>query len=199
MGKEIKKYKLGIMSSVWYVEAPSVDVASVALILYLKTNAPVANYSSNGDGSQEQSQFFMAGMDGTLTDKIGEFMAHGDNPEKVRAAYQTITEAAMTSNTQGDTPPIQPDDLEARIAKELKHTLKLVPQSQRELFTFELARWHQQALERERLEARVDEVMKAQALNLYTSPTGHHANKRLKQHCENRLSTLTNKDKDNDK
>ncbi|HEU5187080.1 MAG TPA: hypothetical protein VFT87_01110 [Candidatus Saccharimonadales bacterium] len=88
-----KKYKLGVMSSCWYVEAPSLDIASIALILYLKTNAPVANYSSNEDGSQEQSQFFMAGMDGTLTDKIGEFMARDDNPEKVRTAYQTITEA----------------------------------------------------------------------------------------------------------
>lgn len=34
------------------------------------------------------------------------------------------------------------EDLEVTIATELKHTLKLVPESQRELFVFELAKWH---------------------------------------------------------
>lgn len=35
----------------------------------------------------------------------------------------------------------QDEELEAQLAQDLKHTLKLVPQSQRELFTFELARY----------------------------------------------------------
>lgn len=35
------------------------------------------------------------------------------------------------------------EQLEAKLSAELKHTLKLVPQSQRELFVFELARWYQ--------------------------------------------------------
>lgn len=34
------------------------------------------------------------------------------------------------------------DELEVKLATELKHTLKLVPESQRELFVFELARWY---------------------------------------------------------
>lgn len=33
------------------------------------------------------------------------------------------------------------EELEAQLAKDLGHTLKLVPQSQRELFVFELARY----------------------------------------------------------
>ena len=38
--------------------------------------------------------------------------------------------------------PQSQDELEATLATELKHTLKLVPESQRELFIFELAKWY---------------------------------------------------------
>ncbi len=38
--------------------------------------------------------------------------------------------------------PTELGQVEPRLASELKHTLKLVPQSQRELFITELARWY---------------------------------------------------------
>lgn len=43
------------------------------------------------------------------------------------------------------TQPTDTEGLEQRLATELRHTLKLVPQSQRELFVAELARWYQRA------------------------------------------------------
>jgi hypothetical protein len=48
----MNKYKLGIMSSTWWITAPTLDIAVVTLRLATETTAPIVCYSTN-----EQSTF----------------------------------------------------------------------------------------------------------------------------------------------
>lgn len=81
----MNKYKLGIMSSTWEIEAPNVDVATCALYLHTQSGAPIACYLPEG----EKSKFSV--MLGDDKKKMREFQLFMDeNQKEIREAYKTI-------------------------------------------------------------------------------------------------------------
>jgi hypothetical protein len=84
------------------------------------------------------------------------------------------------------------DELEVKLATELKHTLKLVPESQRELFVFELARWYS----RERTAAQTELLDEFQAI--LDKGTWTSLPDRVEHLIRTYRTKLTGEDKDNE-
>jgi len=77
-----------------------------------------------------------------LTNIKGSLCACGHNDAMHNFGHSDCNYCECRSFTSQ--PVSHTDLLEAKIASELKHTLKLVPSSQRELFVYELAKWYDQ-------------------------------------------------------
>ena len=73
------KYEIGIMSSKWIVEAPSLDVAIITVRLATKTSAPIVCYNS-----EEQSKF-------SFEYTVQEFKDFCDeHVDDIRVAYRAM-------------------------------------------------------------------------------------------------------------
>lgn len=81
----LKKYEVGIMSSKWIIEAPSLDVATMVVRISQQTNAPVVCYNSD-----EQSKFAM--MDGSTEAEFKAFC--DDNIDEIRIAYRNMEQVS---------------------------------------------------------------------------------------------------------
>lgn len=77
----MKKYDLGIMSSKWSIEAPSLDIAVATLRIASKTTAPIIAYNT-----QLVSKFM------TTTACSLETWENfvDDNVDEIRIAYRTM-------------------------------------------------------------------------------------------------------------
>lgn len=84
----MQTYRTGIMSTVIQLEAPNTDVATVASILYFRSNAPIVFYNSPNDPMPSKwCKAFMAGDPGPEMVKEFEALAASD---AVKTAYSTI-------------------------------------------------------------------------------------------------------------
>lgn len=79
----MSKYRIGIMSETWDVEAPSVDVAVMALRIWGGyPTIPIANYSG-----EEQSKFMnLLGATDETTKIVDEFVT--ENKDDIRNAIK---------------------------------------------------------------------------------------------------------------
>jgi hypothetical protein len=77
----MSKYEVGIMSSKWVIEAPSLDIAVVTLRLAQRTSAPIVCYNT-----PMQSRFMM--VDNYADETLKNFL--DTNADEVRIAYRTM-------------------------------------------------------------------------------------------------------------
>ena len=83
----MSKYKLGIMSNVWEVEAPDVDTAVVALRLWGEyATIPIANYS---DGNQSKFMNLLGATDQELQ-PLRDFIK--GNTQNIKKTISSISE-----------------------------------------------------------------------------------------------------------
>lgn len=77
----MKKYEVGIMSSKWVIEAPSLDVAVIVVRLAQKTSAPIVCYNT-----PMQSRFMTT--EGYSLDTFEKFL--DEHVDDIRIAYRTM-------------------------------------------------------------------------------------------------------------
>ena len=84
----MSKYKIGIMSETWNVEASNVDVAVMALRIWGEyPTIPIANYSSD-----EQSKFMnLLGATDKTAEVVGEFIKA--NKDDIKSAINSLKSA----------------------------------------------------------------------------------------------------------
>lgn len=81
----LKKYKVGVMSNVWEIEAENADIAVASTMIWLQSGAPVAIYDS------EETSQFQAGEFGADVKALENFIE--DNKSSIKEAIKTIKES----------------------------------------------------------------------------------------------------------
>lgn len=77
----MKTYSIGIMSSKWNIQAPSVDIAVATVRLSQKTTAPVVCYNDKDQGKFASFEWYT----------IAEWKSFLDeNVDEIRIAYKTM-------------------------------------------------------------------------------------------------------------
>ena len=77
----MKKYKLGIMTNCWTVEATNLDIAVVVIRLFTQSSVPVAIYSP-----EEESQFSF--VDDKSAKNLESFLL--ENKVSIKTAFKTL-------------------------------------------------------------------------------------------------------------
>lgn len=81
----MKVYELGIMSSKWQVTAPSLDIATLVIAIYVGSAAPIVCYNDD-----ERSKFSY-GTNYTQAEAEAFIKL---NVEAIQLSYKTVTEIA---------------------------------------------------------------------------------------------------------